>query len=133
MYSRLLLDHFEYPRNAGELTLADAVVEVTNPVCGDLLKLSATMKAGKIHEAKFLCRGCTTAIACGSLLTEQLRGKELSELKGLTAEYLSAALGAVPEASYHAAQLAEDAVRALTAVLEKRESPPRFPSKSQSL
>jgi nitrogen fixation NifU-like protein len=131
MYSQILLDHFEYPRNAGELTRADAVVEVTNPVCGDLLKLAVTMKAKKIHEAKFLCRGCTTAIACGSLLTEQLRGREISALKELTAQRLSTELGGIPEASYHAAQLAEEAVTALAVVLEKLDSSPPSPSKSQ--
>ena len=131
MYSRILLDHFEKPRNAGELVCPDAFVEVSNPVCGDLLRLTVTTEGNKIHDAKFLCRGCTTAIACGSLLTEQLRGRAVSALKQLTAESLSSALGGVPETAYHGVQLAEDAVKALAAALEKSDSPPRFQRKSQ--
>lgn len=57
MYSRTILDHFQNPRDAGELARADAVVELTNPVCGDVLKLAVTVKEERIHEAKFLCRG----------------------------------------------------------------------------
>ncbi len=129
MYSRTILDHFQNPRDAGELAGADAVVELTNPVCGDVLKLAVTVREERIHEAKFLCRGCATAIACGSFLTEQLRGREVTALKELSAERLASALGGVPEASYHAAQLAEEAVKALAAALLKRSSP-RIPSRS---
>jgi len=65
MYNVALLDHFKNPRHAGELQNADANVEVTNPVCGDTMRLSARIKDGRISEAAFLARGCVTSIACG--------------------------------------------------------------------
>jgi len=113
MFSEAVMDHFKNPRNAGELTDATAVVEVTNPVCGDVLKLSAKVSDGRIVVARFLCRGCTTAIACGSLLTEELRGHTLSEVRAISAESLSRALGQLPPATFHGAQLAADALGAL--------------------
>jgi nitrogen fixation NifU-like protein len=115
MFTEAVLDHFRNPRNAGELASADASVEVTNPVCGDVLRLAARLQngSGRIAEARFLCRGCTTAIACASLLTEQLRGQALSECGLITANSLSEALGGLPAATFHGAQLASDALRAL--------------------
>jgi len=113
MFSEAVLDHFRNPRNAGELSGATATVEVSNPVCGDILKLSARIVGGRISEARFLCRGCTTSIACASLLTEELRGRTPTEARGITAESLSQSLGGLPPATFHGAQLAADAVRAL--------------------
>jgi len=113
MFTEAVLDHFRNPRNAGELRDATAAVEVTNPVCGDILRLTARFESGRIAEARFLCRGCTTAIACGSLLTEQLRGRTPVEARGITAESLSSALGGLPSATFHGAQLAAEAVGAL--------------------
>ena len=113
MFSEAVLDHFRNPRNAGELTDASATVEVSNPVCGDVLKLSARVMDGRIAEARFLCRGCTTAIACASVLTEKLRGRTVTEARVITAESLSEALGGLPSATFHGAQLAADAVTAL--------------------
>ena len=113
MFSDAVLDHFRNPRNAGELPGATATVEVTNPVCGDILKLFARFESGCIAEARFLCRGCTTAIACASLLTEHLRGLKPAEARAITAESLSSALGHLPPATFHGAQLAADAVAAL--------------------
>jgi nitrogen fixation protein NifU and related proteins len=113
MFSEAVLDHFRNPRNAGDLPGATATIEVTNPVCGDVLKLAARFESGRIGEARFLCRGCTTAIACASLLTEQLRGRTLTEARAITAESLSASLGGLPAATFHGAQLAADAVVAL--------------------
>lgn len=113
MFTEAVLDHFRNPRNAGELRDATAAVEVTNPVCGDILRLTARLESGRIAEARFLCRGCTTAIACGSLLTEQLRGRTPVEARGITAESLSSALGGLPSATFHGAQLAAEAVAAL--------------------
>jgi len=113
MFSEAVLDHFRNPRNAGELPGATAVAEVTNPVCGDVLKLFVRLESGHIAEARFLCRGCTTAIACASLLTEQLHSRTSTEAGAITAESLSSALGGLPPATFHGAQLAADAVAAL--------------------
>src|SRR5262249_43006230 len=111
MFSEAVLDHFRNPRNAGELPDPDAVVEVSNPVCGDVLKLSARLNENCVSEVRFLCRGCTTSIACASLLTEQLRSKSTDQFAAITAESLAAALGGLPAATFHGAQLAADAAR----------------------
>jgi len=113
MFSATLLDHFQSPRNAGELPNPTAKIEVTNPVCGDVLQLSANLENGRIAAVRFLCRGCTASIACASLLTEIIQGRELHELNDINADSISTALGTLPPASAHAAQLAHDALRAL--------------------
>jgi nitrogen fixation NifU-like protein len=113
MFSEAVLDHFRNPRNAGELAKADATVEVSNPVCGDVLQLAVRIDQGRIAEARFRCRGCTTSIACASLLTEQLQGKAPSDICGITAQSLSLQLGGLPQATYHGADLAADAAKAV--------------------
>jgi nitrogen fixation NifU-like protein len=113
MYSPAVLDHFQNPRNAGTLDAATATVSVTNPVCGDILELSARVEAGRIAEARFRTRGCVTAMACSSLLTELLVGKTLVEVRTISPEQISEALGGLPPATFHGAQLARDAVQAL--------------------
>lgn len=113
MFSEAVLEHFRNPRNVGELRHATSTIEVNNPVCGDILKLSARVADGRIAEARFLCRGCTTSIACASLLTELILGRTLAEARTITAESLSEALGGLPPATFHGAQLAADAVAAL--------------------
>jgi nitrogen fixation NifU-like protein len=113
MFTDAVLDHFRNPRNAGELPEADATVEVTNPVCGDILKLAVRLEGNRIAEARFLCRGCTTAIACASFLTEQLRNRTVAETHALTPDTISEVLGGLPAATFHGAQLAADALRAI--------------------
>jgi nitrogen fixation NifU-like protein len=113
MYSQKLLDHFHHPRNVGEIENATTVVEVTNPVCGDVMKLWVVVRQGKIAEVKFKVAGCVPAVACGSWLTEVMRGKPLAELAALTSEQIESGLGGLPAASHHAAVLAADAVKQL--------------------
>lgn len=115
MYSPQLLDHFASPRNVGELPAATHRVEVSNPVCGDTLRLSAIVEAGIVRDARFLCRGCAAAIACGSLLTERIKGRELATLPSLTADLLELDLGGLQPAMQHAAHLAVEALRRLSA------------------
>lgn len=110
MYSEQVLDHFRNPRNAGRLENASATVQASNPVCGDVLELAARLEDGKIVEARFLCRGCTTSIACGSWLTEWLIGKSVRDWRPIRAEDISAGLGGLPPATLHGAQLAADAL-----------------------
>ena len=113
MFSEDVLEHFRNPRNAGELHDATATVEVNNPVCGDILKLAVRIVGGRIEEVRFLCRGCTTSIACASILTEKIHDRALAEARDITAETLSEALGGLPPATFHGAQLAADALSAL--------------------
>lgn len=116
MFSPQLLDHFEHPRNTGDLTDADARVRVENPVCGDILELSVRLQAGGISEIRFRAKGCVPCMACGSLVTEMVKGKSLDEASAIRKETLVNAMGGLPSASGHAAQLAIDA---LSAVLRK--------------
>jgi len=112
MYSAQLLDHFQNPRNAGEIAGADATVEIENPACGDILRLTLKAGAGLIAEARFKAKGCVAAIACGSALTELIVGKTLNEARKLRREDVITAVGGLPQASTHAAQLALDALSA---------------------
>lgn len=113
MFSDRLLDHFRNPHNAGDLPGATAVVEVSNPVCGDVLRLSARLENGRIAEAKFKTQGCTASIASSSVLTDLLAGKTPQEARSISAEEISRELGGLPPATFHAAQLCIDAVAAL--------------------
>jgi len=113
VYSPQVLDHFEHPRNAGVLESPDASAQVENPVCGDVLKLSAKLTDGRIAELKFLAQGCVPAIACASALTELLIGKSLQEARAVKREDLVRKLVRLPEASAHASHLAMDALAAL--------------------
>jgi nitrogen fixation protein NifU and related proteins len=106
MYSAQLLDHFQNPRNAGEIVGADAMAEIENPACGDLLRLTLKASAGRITQARFKAKGCVAAIACGSALTELVAGKTLNEAQNLRREDVITAVGGLPPASTHAAQLA---------------------------
>ena len=110
MYSLQLLDHFQNPRNAGEIADADAAVEIENPACGDVLRLTLKAGGGRITQARFKAKGCVAAIACGSALTELVLGKTPGEAQNLRREDVITAVGGVPQASTHAAQLALDAL-----------------------
>ena len=113
VFNEIILDHFRAPHNAGDLTDATATVEVTNPVCGDVLRLAVRIENGRIAAARFKTQGCVAAIACSSVLTDVLIGKSPAEIRVLTPEQISSALGSLPPATFHAAQLATDAVATL--------------------
>jgi nitrogen fixation NifU-like protein len=113
MYSAQVLDHFQNPRNAGEVTNPDARVEIENPACGDVLELTAKVVAGQIAEIRFRAKGCVSAMACASALSEMVAGMSLSDAQQLRREELLEKVGGLPEASQHAAYLAIDALRAL--------------------
>lgn len=119
MYSPQLLDHFEHPRNPGVLPDAQATAQVENPVCGDVLKLSASLRGDVIAEVRFQAKGCVPAMACGSAVTELTVGSTVAAAASLTAGDVLGAVGGVPPASNHAAQLAIDALRALLAGLAR--------------
>ena len=123
MYSAQVLDHFENPRNAGELPNADVRVRVENPACGDVLELTATMESGKIAAIRFRAKGCVTAMACGSALTEIVSGMSVEEARRLRREVLVDRIGGLPEASQHAGYLAIDALRTLLKNLPAKSGP----------
>ena len=113
MHSDLLLEHFRNPRNIGQLPSPAITVDVTNPACGDLLRLSARFEDHKVVEARFQVRGCTASIAAGSALSEWMLGKTRAQLQGLTAETIERALGGLEPASKHAAVLCVDGAKAI--------------------
>ena len=113
MYSAAVLEHSAHPRNFGELPDATNTAEATNPVCGDELRLAVRVEDGRIAVARFHSRGCKAAIASASLLTELMTGKRIEEIREITAEQISQALGGLPAATRHGSQLAEDALDAL--------------------
>jgi len=114
MFNQTLLDHFGNPHNAGDLPAATATAEVSNPVCGDVMRLAVRLESGRIAEARFKTQGCVAAIAAGSVLTDLLAGKTPVEAAAISAGEISDALGGLPSASLHAAQLCRDVVLALT-------------------
>jgi nitrogen fixation protein NifU and related proteins len=116
MYSPQLLDHFEHPRNPGEVVNPDAIVQLENPACGDILKLSMKVADGHIVEIRFLAKGCVPAMACASALTELVKGRSVEVASRMPREELVEAVGGLPEASTHASRLAMDA---LTAALKQ--------------
>ena len=111
-HSPQVLDHFEHPRNVGEVEQADACAEVENPACGDIMRLSLKLDGGRIAEARFRTRGCVPSIACGSALTEMLLGRSVAEARALRREELAAAVGGLAPESQHASHLAMDALAA---------------------
>jgi len=113
MHGALLLDHFQHPRNAGELAPPAITVEVSNPVCGDILRLSVQFEADRAIAARYKTRGCTASIAAGSALTEWIVGKTPQELSRVKRADVERAVGGLSAESKHAAALCVDAVRAI--------------------
>lgn len=122
MYSAAVLDHFHHPRNAGELEGATVAVEVSNPVCGDVLQLAARVQDERILAVRFKAKGCVTALACGSYLTEMVNGLTTGKARAITPDAISEALGSLPPATMHAAQLACDALRELLDNLNRQQA-----------
>lgn len=108
MYSAQVLDHFQNPRNSGDLPDADVTVSVENPVCGDVIRLSLRVSDGRIAECRFKVRGCATAIACGSLLTELIKGKSLEDARKVDRQQIVDALGGLSNETSHGSHLAID-------------------------
>ncbi len=113
MYSEVLIDHFRNPRRVGSLDPPAVTVTVENPICGDIMTLSADVSDGQVRDVRFKVRGCTATIAAGSVLTDILVGRRCEDLREIDAESVEAALGGLPNESKHAARLASDAARAL--------------------
>src|SRR6058998_2586362 len=112
MYSERLLDHFRNPRNVGELPAPAVTVEVSNPACGDILRLSIRFEEAEVKEARYKTKGCAASIAAGSALTEWLAGKSKLELRQFQAAMVEELVGGLEPESKHAAVLCADAVKA---------------------
>ncbi len=111
-YSEKVLEHYENPRNVGEIENPDASSTVGNPACGDLMKMTFRIVDGVIVDVKFKTFGCGAAIATSSMATELIKGKTLEEAEKLTNKAVAEALGGLPPVKMHCSVLAEDAVKA---------------------
>jgi nitrogen fixation NifU-like protein len=120
MYSPQVLDHFEHPRNAGSVADADVSARIENPACGDVLELTVKVAQERIAEIRFKAKGCVAAMACGSAVTELVRGKALDEVRKLSREELVRAVGGLPAASSHAGHLAMDTLAAVLGKLSDK-------------
>jgi nitrogen fixation protein NifU and related proteins len=113
MYPAQLLEHFQNPRNVGELAPPALTVDVSNPACGDILRLSARFENDVVVEARYKVRGCTASIAAGSALTQWMVGKSRADLTAFRPAIVDDAVGGLPPASKHAAVLCSDGLKAL--------------------
>jgi nitrogen fixation NifU-like protein len=111
-YSEAFKDHLAHPRNVGELADADASAELTNPACGDRLRLSLRIREGRIGAARFLAYGCAPTLACGSALTEMLEGMTVEQAARISRQQIIQALGGLPARKNHAAALAIETLQA---------------------
>lgn len=112
MYSEKVMDHFENPRNVGEIKDADAVGQVGNAKCGDIMKMYMKIEDGVIVDCKFKTFGCGAAIATSSMATEMVKGKTIEEARQLTNAAVMEALDGLPPAKVHCSVLAEEAIEA---------------------
>src|SRR5256885_14638440 len=110
-YSEKLLDYFQNPRCVGEIPDAHAVTQVSNPVCGDVMKLWVKIDNGRVQDAKFKAQGCSAAIATSSYATELLIGMTIADARQITKEQIADALGGLPTSKIHCSVLASEAIR----------------------
>ena len=111
LYTEQVLDHFNNPRNLGEIADADGVGEIGDPSCGDFMKVWIRVDGNVIADAKFKCQGCPTAVATGSIMTELAMGKDLDEAMEITDERIAEALGGLPEQKFHCSNLGAGALQ----------------------
>ena len=112
MYTEKVMDHFRHPRNMGEISDADGVGTVGNPVCGDLMTIYIKVKDNRLEDIKFKTFGCGSAIATSSMITELAKGKTLEEGLQITRANVADSLGGLPAVKMHCSNLAADALHA---------------------
>lgn len=110
-YSPKVMEHFKNPRNVGEMEKPDGTGHVGNPACGDIMELYIKVEDDKIVDAKFKTFGCGAAIATSSMVTELVKGKNLSEALKISNDAVTEALGGLPQKKRHCSVLAEEALK----------------------
>jgi len=110
-YSDKVMDHFENPRNVGQIEDADGVGQVGNPSCGDIMKMYIKVDDDKITDIKFKTFGCGAAVATSSITTELVKNKTLEEAQELSNKAVAEALGGLPDVKMHCSNLAADALK----------------------
>ena len=111
LYSDKVMDHFRHPRNVGKIEDADAVGEVGNAVCGDIMKIYLKIENDIIKDVKFETFGCGSAIASSSMATELIKGRPVSEALELSNKAVAEALDGLPAHKMHCSVLAEEAIK----------------------
>jgi nitrogen fixation NifU-like protein len=111
MYSEKVMDHFNNPRNVGEIENASGVGEVGNASCGDIMRISLKVEDGIITDVKFKTFGCGAAVATSSMVTEMVKGKTIEEALKITNKSVAEALDGLPPAKMHCSNLAADALK----------------------
>lgn len=111
MYSEKVMDHFSNPRNVGEVSEPNAVGQVGNPKCGDIMKMTMKIEDGVIQDVKFKTFGCGAAVATSSMATELVKGKTVEEALKLTNSAVAEALDGLPPQKLHCSVLAEEAIK----------------------
>jgi len=111
LYSEVIRDHFEHPRHCGMLEDATVTAECVNGACLDRLRLFLRVEGGMVQAATFQAEGCVPTLAAGSFLTEFATGRSVQELRALSAAQLEQAMGGLPRAKRHAAQLAVETLQ----------------------
>lgn len=113
MYSEKVMDHFNNPRNVGEIDDASGVGTVGNAKCGDIMRMYLDIDDnGVIQEAKFKTFGCGAAVATSSMATELVKGKTIQEALEVTNKAVMDALDGLPPVKVHCSLLAEEAIHA---------------------
>ena len=112
LYSQKVMDHFRNPRNVGNIENADAIGEVGNGKCGDIMRMYLKIDNDIVSDVKFETFGCGSAIASSSMATEMIKGKPLAEVMKLTNKAVTEALDGLPKHKLHCSVLAEEAIRA---------------------
>jgi len=112
MYSAKVMDHFANPRNVGEIADANAIGEVGNAKCGDIMKIYMKIEDNIIKDIKFKTFGCGAAVATSSIATELVMGKTVDEALKITNKAVISALDGLPPEKIHCSVLAEEAIRA---------------------
>ncbi|MBU2567258.1 MAG: Fe-S cluster assembly scaffold protein NifU [Elusimicrobia bacterium] len=109
-YSEKVMDHFQNPRNVGEINNPDGTGEVGNPVCGDLMIFYIKVRDGRLEDVKFKTFGCGAAIAVSSMVSEMAKGRTLDEAMKITNELVAVELGGLPPNKMHCSNLGADAL-----------------------
>lgn len=113
MYSEKVMDHFNNPRNVGEIENPSGVGTVGNAKCGDIMRMYLNIDdAGLIQDVKFKTFGCGAAIATSSMATELVKGKTVQEALQVTNKAVMEALDGLPPVKVHCSLLAEEAIHA---------------------
>ena len=122
LYSEKVMDHFLHPRNVGVIEDANAIGEVGNAKCGDIMKMYLKIKDDVVEDVKFETFGCGSAIASSSMATEMIKGKPLSEVRTLTNKAVTEALDGLPAHKIHCSVLAEEAIKSALEDYENRKN-----------